>query len=188
MRQHYKKWALSSLLQPDTVVIWLKNCWKWRYTRIHTHTHRSWSDCSSDGFFRSSLIRVYTLCPDRSVWKLMIITVWHKIPNFQKPEIITCGLFINDWETFIRHVEVLYYPGSEQQRHWSGCADVQADLYLICTFVVHTWQKQVFSWHGSYDQSVLLSSFADWYQWKRLQVVQVMMYKPLCKHMNLIFL
>ena len=27
VRQHYK-WALSSLSQPDTVVIWLKNCWK----------------------------------------------------------------------------------------------------------------------------------------------------------------
>ena len=26
----HEKWALSSLSQPDTVVIWLKNCWKRR--------------------------------------------------------------------------------------------------------------------------------------------------------------
>ena len=35
-------------------------------------------------------------------------------------------------------VGVLYYPGSEQQRRWSDCADV----------VVRIWHKHVFSWHG----------------------------------------
>ena len=33
----------------------------------------------------------------------------------------------------LQQVEVLYYPGSEQQRRWSVCI----------------WQKQVFSWRGS---------------------------------------
>ena len=41
---------------------------------------------------------------------------------------------------------VLYYLGSEQQRHWSACAD---ESRLICTFVVRILHKQVFSWHGS---------------------------------------
>ena len=30
-------------------------------------------------------------------------------------------------------VEVLYCPGSEQQRHWSDCADGQADPRLCCS-------------------------------------------------------
>ena len=44
----------------------------------------------------------------------------------------------------LKQVQVLYYPGSEQQRRWSDCADVEADLRLCCL------QKQVFSWRGSY--------------------------------------
>ena len=27
----------------------------------------------------------------------------------------------------------IYYLGSEQQRHWSDCADAQADLRLCCS-------------------------------------------------------
>ena len=36
------------------------------------------------------------------------------------------------------HVEVLYYLGSEQQRRWSDCADVQADLSLCCSHMAKT--------------------------------------------------
>ena len=41
-------------------------------------------------------------------------------------------------------VHVLYYLGSEKQRHWSDCADAQAYLHLCCC----TRHKQVFLWHG----------------------------------------
>ena len=34
---------------------------------------------------------------------------------------------------WLRQVEVLYYPGSEQQMCWSDCGDVQADLCLCCS-------------------------------------------------------
>ena len=30
-------------------------------------------------------------------------------------------------------VEILYYPGCEQQRRWSDCMDAQADLRLCCS-------------------------------------------------------
>ena len=32
----------------------------------------------------------------------------------------------------------LYYPGSEQQRRWSDCADAQADLHLCCPHMAKT--------------------------------------------------
>ena len=34
---------------------------------------------------------------------------------------------------WIQQVLVLYYPGSEQQRRWSDCADAKADLRLCCS-------------------------------------------------------
>ena len=40
----------------------------------------------------------------------------------------------------------VYYPGSEQQRRWSDCADAQADLRLCCSHM----EKQVSSWRGSF--------------------------------------
>ena len=39
---------------------------------------------------------------------------------------------------WLKQVEVLYYPGSEQQRHWSGCVDSQADLRLFCSHITKT--------------------------------------------------
>ena len=53
---------------------------------------------------------------------------------------------------WLYQAEVLYYPGSEQQRCCSDCADADAHpRRLICVFVVRIWHKQVFSWCGSYD-------------------------------------
>ena len=34
---------------------------------------------------------------------------------------------------WIQKLETLHYLGSEQQRHWSDCADAQADLRLCCS-------------------------------------------------------
>ena len=38
----------------------------------------------------------------------------------------------------LQQVEVLYYPGSEQQRRWSDYADAQADLRLCCSHMAKT--------------------------------------------------
>ena len=34
-------------------------------------------------------------------------------------------------------LETLHYPGSEQQRRWSHCADAQADLRLCCSHMTY---------------------------------------------------
>ena len=39
---------------------------------------------------------------------------------------------------------VSHYPGSEQQRRWSDCADVQADLHLCCSHM--TWMGFLMTW------------------------------------------
>ena len=50
---------------------------------------------------------------------------------------------------------MLYYLGSEQQMRRSECADAQADLCLLFAY-----DKQVFSWHGSYEPHAKLLSLA----------------------------
>ena len=42
----------------------------------------------------------------------------------------------------------IYYLGSKQQSHWSGCTYPKGRLNRV--FVALIWQKQVFSWCGSY--------------------------------------
>ena len=59
---------------------------------------------------------------------------------------------------YYKQAEVLYYPGSEQQRHWSDCADAQANLRLCCSHMAWTgflmrrlilWHIQVLLWSCS---------------------------------------
>ena len=38
---------------------------------------------------------------------------------------------------WIQQVQALYYLGSGQQRHWSDCADAQADLPLCCSHMAY---------------------------------------------------
>ena len=38
----------------------------------------------------------------------------------------------------LQQVEVLYHPGSKQQRRWSDCADAQPDLRLCCLHIAKT--------------------------------------------------
>ena len=48
---------------------------------------------------------------------------------------------------WLQKLEVPYYQGNELQRHWSDCADAQADLHLCCSHMA----KQVFSLWGTHN-------------------------------------
>ena len=103
-------------------------------------------------------ICINTVCPNLTVWILRIImasgsmvilnTKIHE-PHHEK----TClqGLRPVETQTVrsatettrvlkfpLEQVEVLYYPGSKQQRCWSDCADAQADLRLCCLHMAYT--------------------------------------------------
>ena len=100
---------------------------------------------------RSSLIRIYTVCPDLPVRKLRIITVnwWHDslplntliLPSL----IIQAFTYIQCWEmntqaksippvtTQPRPWENVSYAICEQQRHRSACTSAQSDHRLCCS-------------------------------------------------------
>ena len=45
---------------------------------------------------------------------------------------------------WLQQVEVLHYPGSEQQRCWSDCADAQADLRVLFTYGMNRFSHGIY--------------------------------------------
>ena len=79
-------------------------------------------------------------------------------------------------KVWIWTLEVLNYPGSEEQRHWSHCTDAQADLHLCCSHMA----KQVFSWRGSilkaqrglFLRCKLLKKFLQGFVWPHVCLIR----------------
>ena len=104
----------------------------------------NWRDQTRSTFF-DILILIMELIP--------AIYLCSPIPNWAPPrENLSSGFFCqvrlkpatcSGTETralkfHLKQVEVLYYPGNEQQRSWSDWADVQTDLRLCCSHMAKT--------------------------------------------------